>query len=101
MHSSSETRSASRMLTPLFSLGLDLLDRFFFEQERGQGVEERGRRFACPDSVLSSPRGCLIRHGGPPYHRTRDSPGMRGKLRSSRVATAEPLAGAVAAMSRS
>lgn len=35
------------------------------------------------------------------YHRVKDKPGMRGKLRSSRVATVEPVAKAVAAMSRS
>jgi Glutathione S-transferase, N-terminal domain len=35
------------------------------------------------------------------HHRAKDKPGMRGKLRSSRVATVEPVAKAVAAMSRS
>lgn len=35
------------------------------------------------------------------YHRKIDNPGMRGKLRSSRVATAKVCASAVAAISKS
>src|SRR5262249_51379024 len=63
------------------------------EDRRERGVSRRRAQHRRPTSWRAEPSS---QNEAPVhYHRVKDKPGIRGKLRSSRVATVEPVAKAV------